>query len=46
MANKGKGRVPDIDPNGAGFPAGHKAKGPCGKGRGNNLPKAAPKKGK
>lgn len=47
MANKVKGRVPDVDPQKAGFPA-KNGKDKSGTGRGNNLPKVSPptKKGK
>ena len=47
MANKVKGRVPDVDPKKAGFPA-KNGKDKSGTGRGNNLPKVSPptKKGK
>lgn len=44
MANTGKGRVPDVDPKNAGFPA-KDGKGKSGPKRGNNHPKSAPKKG-
>ena len=44
MANTGKGRVPDVDPKNAGFPA-KDGKGKSGPKRGNNHPKKGSNRG-